>query len=841
MLESHLFDSGVSLPERLAALTELALNLRWTWDRSARALFRQIYPALWDQIVDNPWLVLQATSMRRLEELAGNPEFCARLDVEQSDLQRYMADPAWFQQAHPDEKGALIAYFTAECGLTEALPIYAGGLGILSGDHLKAASALGIPLVGVSLLYQEGFSRQMLDTSGWQLDRFPSNDFRSMPLRTVRNTEGGPLIVEVPLPGRAVSLLVWRAQVGRVSLYLLDANIPINSPSDRGITNQLYGGDEEIRLLQEMVLGIGGWRALTALGLRPHVCHLNEGHAAFAILERSRSLMEETGTTFWEALAAASAGNVFTTHTPVPAGFDRFAPDLIVRYLTPYAAELRISLQDLLNLGRTEPFNAAEPFRMAVLAVRNVNACNGVSQLHAQTSRRLFRPMFPRFPDLEIPIAAVTNGIHTDSWMVEGKSQLLNRYVGMDADEQPERAPWERVMDIPDSELWECRIHCRNRLVEFARERLRRQLGQGGISAEQAARSAEQVLDPGILTLGFARRFAAYKRANLFMHDPDRLRRLLLDPQRPIQLVIAGKAHPHDQEGKLLLQQVFRFAQAEDVRHRIVVLEDYDMRVTGRMVQGVDVWLNTPRRPLEASGTSGMKVLPNGGLNLSVLDGWWAEAYDPAVGWAFGSEVEGVSDEEQDALDSVQFYETLEREVIPLYYDRGSDGIPHRWMAKVKQSMQTLCPRYNTNRMVREYMEQYYLPAARRYRALTAENLARAKRLAEWKATVRKHWAEVRIEQTSVQQESGGFRFQTRVHLGMLKPEHVAVQLYAEPLVGSSPEIVPMALKSAENAACRYETVVPAHRPPGDFTVRLLPYHPDANQPLDVPLMLWEH
>jgi starch phosphorylase len=840
VMEDHALDAERHLPEGLSGLYELALNLRWTWDRETRALFREIDPELWDQIEDNPWLMLRANSRRRLEELAGDAAFAARVERCHGALQSYLAERGWFHQAHPEEE-ALVAYFTAECGLTECLPIYAGGLGILSGDHLKAASALGVPLVGVSLLYQEGYGRQVLDASGWQLDRFPSNRFDLMPLRVERTAEGRPLVVEVPLPGRSLSLLVWSAQVGRVTLYLLDANILTNNPSDRGITGQLYGGDREMRLQQEMALGIGGWRALAALGLRPQVCHLNEGHAAFAVLERARDLMGESGCTFWQALAATAAGNVFTTHTPVPAGFDRFAPELVARMLAPYAAELGISVGELIGLGRIDPPNWDEPFNMALLALNHVNSCNGVSRLHAEVSRQIFRPRFPRFPDWEIPITAVTNGIHTDSWLAEGMERLLKQYVGPEVDEHPEEARWEGTAGIPDGELWEALNLGRRRLVDFARERLRRQMAQRGVPPEEAAARSEQVLDPNVLTIGFARRFASYKRATLFMRDPERLRRLLLDPERPAQLVIAGKAHPQDDSGKALIQQVVRFAEGEDVRQRIVFLEDYDMRVTGRMVQGVDVWLNTPRRPMEASGTSGMKVLPNGGLNLSIRDGWWAEAYEPGVGWAFGVDDEGMNPEQQDALDAVQLYETLEREVVPLYYDRGPDGVPHGWIGMVKNAMRRLCPRFNTNRMVRQYVEEHYLPAARHYRTVTADGLVRAKSLAVWEATVRAYWGDVRIEDAAASPENGVVRFRARVHLGAVRPEDVAAQAYADPTDGAGPEIAPMSLVAADGGSYWYEGQAPAMRPPGDFTVRLLPYHPDARQPLDVPLVRWEH
>jgi starch phosphorylase len=826
--------------ECMVRLHDLALNLRWAWDRETRALFREISPRLWDQTEDNPWLMLRVTARNRLQALAWDDRFYARVQHLHAELQRYMAERAWFHREHAADADTVIAYFTAECGLTECLPIYAGGLGILSGDHLKAASALGVPLVGVSLLYQEGYGRQVLDASGWQLDRFPSNRFETMPLRVERNADGWPLIVETPLPGRTLSLLVWSGQVGRVTLYLLDSNVPINNPSDRGITSQLYGGDREMRLQQEMALGIGGWRALAAIGLRPHVCHLNEGHAAFAVLERARSLASGKGYSFWDALTATSAGNVFTTHTPVPAGFDLFTPEMMARYFTPYAAELGISVGDLIGLGRIHPWDTNEPFSMAMLALNHVNSCNGVSKLHAEVSRELFRPRFARFPDWEIPISAVTNGIHTDSWLSEDMERLLRQYVGPDVDEQPESADWSRVAAIPDAELWAGLHRGRQRLIDFARRRLRRHMSQRGVSPEEAARRSGRVLDPEVLTIGFARRFATYKRATLFMRDLERLRRLLLNPERPIQFVLAGKAHPADDTGKRLIQQVVQFAQSEDVRHRIVFLEDYDMRVTGRMVQGVDVWLNTPRRPMEASGTSGMKVLPNGGLNLSIRDGWWAEAYEPGVGWAIGSDAVGLDPNEQDAIDAGQLYDTLEREVIPLYYDRGPDGIPHGWIAAVKRSMQQLCPQFNTNRMVRQYVDEHYLPAAHRYAALAANGLAEAGSLAGWEAAVRTHWGEVRFAEVSRREESGALVFQARVQLGALRPEDVEAQVYAEPLNGAEPEVTPMSLKESGGGTASFEARLPARRPAGDYTVRVLPEHADAQQPLDLPLVLWE-
>jgi starch phosphorylase len=570
------------------------------------------------------------------------------------------------------------------------------------------------------------------------------------------------------------------------------------------------------------------------------------------VWERARHLHQETGCSFWEALSATAAGNVFTTHTPVPAGFDTFSPDLAVRYFASYATELGVNPFDLIGLGRVEPLDGTEPLNMAVLALRHANSCNGVSKLHGVVSRSVFSPEFPRFPLEEIPIRAVTNGIHTDSWISEGMERLLKHHLGPTVDEHPDAAEWDGVRKIPDVDLWKVLREDRARLVNFAQRRLRRQLGARGVSPEEASARAARTLDPDILTIGFARRFATYKRATLFLRDQERFRRMLLDPVRPIQIVIAGKAHPADDGGKNLIRELFAFGQREDVRHRIVFLEDYDMRVTGHMVQGVDVWLNTPRRPMEASGTSGMKVLPNGGLNLSIRDGWWAEAYAPGVGWAIGDEVEHPDPETQDARDAESLYALLEQEVIPLFYDRDKNGVPRGWMARVKESMRCLCPEFSTNRMVRQYVDEHYLPAAIRYRQMTANNMADARSLADWKAQVRWHWEEVKVEEATASKRSGAVTFRAKVRLGPLRPDMVAVQAYAEPNhahgngngsgngKGSHPEVVTLQAKDAEGSVFRFEGKVASERSAEDFTLRVIPQHPKAHQPMDVPLVRWE-
>ena len=651
------------------ALTDLALDLRWSFNHSADQLWEQLDPELWE-LTHNPWVMLQTVSREKLQTVTSNPNFKTLL----SDLRREKTlaegSEAWFQKAHPHSGVSTIAYFSMEFMLSEALPIYSGGLGNVAGDQLKAASNLGVPVIGISLLYQQGYFRQEIDAQGCQQALYPFNDPGQLPIRPVREPNGEWLRLALVLPGFKLWIRVWQVQVGRAKLYLLDTNDPANLPSFRGITTELYGGGPELRLKQELVLGIGGWRLLRALGLQPEVCHLNEGHAAFAVLERARSYMEDNGKPFDVALAVTRAGNLFTTHTPVEAGFDRFAPSLMERYLRNYAEEkLSISIDELLALGRRDRQDSSEPFNMAYLAIRGSGAINGVSKLHGQVSRRLFQPLFPKWPETEVPVTYVTNGVHTPTWDSPEADRLWELTCGKHCWHETLANVGRDFRAASDSNLWQLRADSRKALVKYVRGIYCHQLAGRGASSGDLAQAA-LVLDENILTLGFARRFATYKRPNLLLHDPARLLNILMNRDRPVQLVLAGKAHPQDAEGQAMIRQWIEFARRPEVRSRVVFLSDYDVLMAEHLVQGVDVWVNTPRRPWEASGTSGMKVLVNGGLNLSELDGWWAEAYSPEVGWAIGDGREHGDDPSWDATEAESLYAVLETEVIPEFYDR---------------------------------------------------------------------------------------------------------------------------------------------------------------------------
>jgi starch phosphorylase len=633
------FDTAISDTVISEALIDLALDLRWSFNHSADQLWGQLDPDLWE-MTHNPWVLLQTVSRERLQTVTSDPAFQKLLADLRRDKLFAEESEAWFQKTHPRSGVSSVAYFSMEFMLSEALPIYSGGLGNVAGDQLKAASNLGVPVVGIGLLYQQGYFRQEIDAQGHQQALYPFNDPGQLPIRPVRESNGEWLRLIVACPGFKLWIRVWQVQVGRVKLYLLDTNDPANLPSFRGITLELYGGGPELRLRQEIVLGIGGWRLLRALGLQPEVCHLNEGHAAFAVLERARSYMEDNGKSFDVALTVTRAGNLFTTHTPVEAGFDRFAPGLIERYLRKYAEEeLSISVDELLSLGRRDRQDSSEPFNMAYLAIHGSGAINGVSKLHGQVSRRLFEPLFPRWPEAEVPVTHVTNGVHTPTWDSVEADRLWEFNCGKQYWYGTLAKTEKDIRAASDFDLWQLRADSRKNFVEYVRRIYVRQLAARGASSEDLAQAA-QILDDGTLTLGFARRFAAYKRPNLLLHDPARLINILTNQERPVQLVIAGKAHPQDTEGQEMIRRWIEFARRLEVRSRVIFLSDYDVLMAEHLVQGVDVWVNTPRRPWEASGTSGMKVLVNGGLNLSELDGWWAEAYSPEVGWAIAGQSE---------------------------------------------------------------------------------------------------------------------------------------------------------------------------------------------------------
>lgn len=848
-----------SLPARVEALREIAYNVRWAWNHQAIELFRRLDRDLWEATAHNPVKMLGAIDQARLEEVAADDAFLAHLDRVAGEFERYgSSETTWFAKNYGKRGGSpLIAYFSAEFGLTESLSIFAGGLGMLSGDHQKSASDLGVPLVGVGLLYQQGYFRQYLNQAGWQQESFADNDFHNLPVSPAIGRDGKPLTIAVEFPGRSVAAQVWRVQVGRNALYLLDTNIAANTRGeDRDLTDQLYGGDREMRIRQEIMLGIGGHRALEALGIVPTVYHMNEGHAAFAALEHTRRLMQTRKLSFAEARELASASLVFTTHTPVEAGHDYFSPDLMGRYFGDYIRSLGLGWDEFMALGRRSPHDQGD-FCMTILALRLSSFRNGVSRLHGQVSRRMWQPLWPGVPVDEVPITHITNGVHFKSWTSDEINHLYDRYLGPNWREEPaNRDIWHRAYSIPAEELWRTHERRRERLVAWARTRVREQRVRR--SAPQAEiEAASEVLDPEALTIGFARRFATYKRATLILRDIPRLRRMLMDPARPVQIIFAGKAHPADNAGKDLIRQVTALSREPELGRRLVFLEDYDMAVARYLVQGVDVWLNNPRRPLEASGTSGMKAAANGALNLSTLDGWWDEVWrqpgrPDGIGWAIGKGEDYDDPAYQDQVEAEALYDQLERDVIPTFYDRGVDRLPRKWIARMKDSIATLCCFVNTHRMVRDYTEEFYLPAHDRFRALDADNAAKARGLAAWLSRVRAAWPQVRIvlvEDGPSEAVPVGTMLNIRAHvrLGDLTPEDVCVQVYMG-RVGSSGDIVearkiPMhAAGTGAHGARVFEAAGISCSDSGmhGYTVRVLPHHAGLIEPAFLPgLITW--
>ena len=835
-------NTNVSEHRHSGALAELALDVRWSWNHAADDVWSRLDPDLWE-LTHNPWVILQTVSKKRLQELSADAAFQSRISELLEAKREAAAAPAWFQQAYPQSPFTSVAYFSMEFMLSEALPIYSGGLGNVAGDQLKAASDLGLPVIGIGLLYQQGYFRQEIDSSGGQLALYPFNDPGQLPIEPLRDADGEWLRLRITLPGFDLWLRTWQVTVGRTKLYLLDTNDPANLPHYRGITSELYGGGPELRLRQELVLGIGGWRLLHRLGLHPEVCHLNEGHAAFAVLERARCHMQEHQQPFDLALAVTRAGNVFTTHTPVEAGFDRYPPALMEQYCKSYAEdELRISLRDLLALGRQDPGDPAESFNMAYLAIRGSCAVNGVSRLHGEVSRRIFQPLFPRWPEVEVPVGHVTNGVHVPTWDSVAADKLWTTVGGKDRWRGDMASVKRKLSRVKDTDLWELRAEGRKYLVEYVRERLALQLSGRGTSPEDIS-AIGQIFDRNTLTLGFARRFATYKRPNLLLHDRDRLIRILTNPEMPVQLVLAGKAHPEDSAGQAMIKEWIDFVQQPVVRSRVVFLSDYDMLLTEILVQGVDVWINTPRRPWEACGTSGMKILVNGGLNLSELDGWWAEAYSPEVGWAIGDGREHGDDPAWDQVETEQLYKLLEEQVIPEFYARDTQGIPTGWVARMRESMGRLTPAFSSNRTVREYAKDYYLPAAAAYRERAQDQGKLGAALLAWTREVDRHWAGLRFGQVHMEVTENDFRFEVQVYLDELNPDMARVEIYADGKDGQPPSRVPM-LRGAPLAGAAYgylySACVPADRAASEYTPRIVPCQTGAFVPLEANQILWQ-
>ena len=831
------------LPLPLAALTDLALDLRWTWSHEADALWQRLDADAWAR-TSNPWTILQDASQRQIDDLAADPAFTAELQRLAEARTAYLEMSGWFADSYGKSSLAGVAYFSMEFGVGTALPLYAGGLGVLAGDVLKTMSDLGLPAIGIGLLYQEGYFRQIIDAEGWQQEAYPNNDPGSLPVQPALGPDGAWLHVRLDLPGRAVTLRVWRAQVGRLPLYLLDANDTRNSPADRAITERLYNTNPAARLLQELVLGVAGWRVVEAVAPDTEICHLNEGHSAFAVIERARQFRRRTGLSFWEALWATRAGNIFTTHTPVAAGFDRFSPALIdthARYLDGLLSEIGISRAQLLALGRVDPNDPAEPFNMAYLAMRGSALAIGVSRQHGEVSRRIFQPLFPRWPEREVPVGHITNGVHVPTWDSAGADRLWTAACGKERWRCPATGLSDQVAALSDPELWAMRGHDRQALVAAARERLRQQLAARGHPPAIVAEAGE-ALDPNILTLGFARRFTNYKRPNLLLSDPDRLRRLLADPLRPAQLILAGKAHPADDEGKRMIRDWILLARCPELRHRVVFLEDYDLTVAQELVQGVDVWINTPRRPWEACGTSGMKILVNGGLNLSVLDGWWEEAYGPELGWAIGDDTP-PDEAAADARDAVALYEVLDREVVPEFYARDADGLPRRWLARIRQSLARLTPAYSSTRMLNEYIEQLYLPAAAELRRRTADRGAPAAAMRAWETRLRRGWPRLHLGDPVITAGDGQWQYSVAVYLGEIDPAAVRVEIFAEPGPGGPPVAAAMQRGAAITGSANgfiYDGSVAANRPITDYTLRIIPAWLGVRVPAELELILWQ-
>ncbi len=842
-----------SIPKSLEKLREVAYNLHWTWNQDSRELFRRLHMELWDDTNHNPVMMLGKMSQERLNEISHDDGFLAHLGRVHTKLQSYLTEKTWYQKNYKYPENFNIIYFSAEFGLTECLQTYSGGLGVLAGDHLKASSDLGIPLIGLGLLYKEGYFQQYLNSEGWQHERYEINDFDNLPMKLVLNKKNEPLILSVNLGGREVFFQVWKIEIGRVPLYLLDTNLQSNSETDRKITETLYGGNVETRIQQEIILGVGGIRTMYALGIYPMVCHMNEGHSAFMSLERTRHLIQNEGLSFKEAREIGYCSNIFTTHTPVPAGIDVFSNDLVEKYFGAYYRnELLLSDKEFYSLGTIYKNTESNVFNMAHLAMNTSGYINGVSRLHGEVSKKMWVSGYKNVPFNEIPIGYVTNGVHVRSHISHDMEELFVQYIGEKWVDNPASSNlWERIDKIPDEELWRTHERRRERLVAFARRRVIKQIKDRGGSQEELA-SAIEVLDPNVLTIGFARRFATYKRATLIFKDIDRLADIVNNKERPVQFLIAGKAHPKDEEGKRFIQEIFQIAKEERFRRKIVFLENYDMNVAHYLVEGCDIWLNNPRRPLEASGTSGMKVIANGGLNFSVLDGWWDEGFDPEVGWKIGNAEEYSDSDYQDEIESRLLYNTLESEIAPLFYLRGEDGLPRRWITKIKNSMKKLGPFFNTHRMVQEYFQKYYSKSYEKKILLMEKKWNKGKELTEWKENVLSNWSKVKVLNYETDGNSSHllvgeeFPVKAEIDLGSLTPDDVEVQIYYGPLEGennpqnnSTVVMYPDSRKSKNGYSKYTGSVICTRSGQQGFTIRILPKHILLTHPFELGVIYW--
>ena len=838
-----------TLPAVLEPLREMTFNLWWTWEPSARRLFRHLDPDLWNRTNHNPVRMLQLSRQARLEELAQDKSFLRELKEVHDAFRNYLARQDTYGKTGA---GAAIkrpvAYFSAEFGFHEAIPNYSGGLGILAGDHCKSASDLDLNFVAVGLLYRHGYFRQEIDKDGAQHAVSLNQNFHHLPIREVQR-DGAGLLISVRILDREVFAKVWQLPVGRIDLFLLDTDIPENNAEDRLITAELYGGDQEMRMRQEIVLGIGGVKALKALGIDPEVFHMNEGHSAFLAMERIRRKVVEKKLEFYSALQIVASANIFTTHTPVPAGNDSFPREMMRKYFGDFAKELGIPFDELFSFGQTR-VDRSDPFSMTILALRMSRHSNGVSKLHGEVSRSLWKDVWNGVPVHEVPITSITNGIHTKTWMAPEFSALYRKYLGEWEERITEPDFWRRVIDIPDSELWETHQQLKHRLVEFVRERVRIRRERIGDSPE-AIRDVNRILDPEVLTIGFARRFATYKRGALLFSDKERLKRLLNDTTRPVQFIFAGKAHPRDEGGRALIQEVYRFSREAGFENRVVFLEDYDSYIARRLVQGVDLWLNNPLRPMEASGTSGMKCAPNGGINLSVLDGWWHEGFNGNNGWAIAAEISDGTVESQSAVDANSLYQLLENQIIPLYYAKPDGKLPLAWLQLMRESIRSVTPVFNTHRMVKEYTERLYIPAARSHENFAQNGCEPATQLSQWKARMRKDWPQVRIHDVQVGNKDRqnilvgeSLQISAHVYLGDVDPNHVRVEAYHGEADNGGIKNPSVSVLNASgrngDGSYLYQGLVPASDSGAyGFSVRVVPTHPHLMQSHELRLIAW--
>jgi glycogen phosphorylase len=844
----YTFNVSPRLPAALEPLRELAHNLWWTWEPDARKLFRDLDNDLWEKTNHNPIRMLQLSRQSRLLELAGNDVYLREMQGICQKLQAYLVRPDTYGKLRP--AAPKIAYFSAEFGFHESVPNYSGGLGILSGDHCKSASDLDLQFTAVTLLYRHGYFKQQINKEGWQEAVSLNQNFHHLPIREAKVAEQ-PLFVSVNIVGRTVTAQVWELQIGRIKLFLLDTDIPQNSDEDRLISEQLYGGDLEMRIRQEIVLGIGGVRALDALGIRPEVYHMNEGHSAFLSLERIRQLVTNKKLEYYTALQVVAASNVFTTHTPVPAGNDAFPREMILRYLSPYANEFKITHDDFFRLGQANA-NPTDAFSMTILALRTSRHANGVSALHGTVSKGLWTDLWDGVPIEEVPITSITNGIHTKTWTAPEFHRIYAKYLGADWEEHlTDTEYWRRVIDIPDEALWETHQLLKARLIDFVRSRLRQQRIRLGESPEQI-RKVNELLNPEVLTIGFARRFATYKRGTLLFNQKERLLKIIQNTERPVQFIFAGKAHPKDEPGKRFIQDVYHFSREAELERSVVFVEDYDTYIGRRLTQGVDLWLNNPLRPLEASGTSGMKLPPNGGLNFSVLDGWWCEGYNRKNGWPIGPEITEGSTEFQNEVDGDSLFNILENQIIPLFYAKPDGRLPIAWIQLMRESIRSVVPIFNTHRMVKEYNERVYEPAAQGFKALSSDGYKAAVDLANWKHSTRSDWRQVHIEavETAPADYSSlsvgdHLEISARVFLGPIRPENVRVQIY----IGSSengslsnprPIDLTSVTKEERGGVYTFKGGLPASESGSyGFSVRVIPTHKNILQEHELRLITW--